>query len=144
MAALEELTRLAMDAKRAKYPTAPLHTIPRSKYRDNTAASLTICILHYIRFSGGYAVRINSQGQYQEHLGKWTKSTTTRGTADIHATLDGKHISIEVKVGQDRQSVHQVKTQQEIEQAGGLYVVARNFQQFYEWVERIRKGGANG
>jgi hypothetical protein len=141
MEALKELSRLALDRKRQQHPLFPEHALVKPKYSDKDANGLTKCILDYIRLSGGYAVRINSQGQYNERLGQWTKGTTTRGTADIHACLNGKHLSIEIKVGRDQQSDHQKEAQNEIEQAGGLYFIARNFQAFADWLSGKRKGG---
>jgi hypothetical protein len=40
---------------------------------------------------------------------------------------------IEVKVGKDRLSEDQRKEMAAIEQAGGIYYVARNMADFYEW-----------
>lgn len=116
----------------------PAYGIVTPKFSDKDANGLTRCILEYFTLKGGYAVRINTQGQYNESLGRWTKSTTKRGTADIHACLNGLHYSIEVKIGADKQSDYQKITQLHVQLAGGRYYVAKSFQSFWDWIE----GGA--
>lgn len=96
-------------------------------------ADLTQAIIKYIRARGGYAVRINCSGIYDKKTGRWRKSTTERGTADIHACIEGKHISIEIKNGDDRMNDHQRKVQEAIEEAGGIYFVVKEFADFYSW-----------
>jgi hypothetical protein len=62
--------------------------------------------------------------------GTWTPSTSTKGSADISATIRGRSVKIEVKYGKDKQSEVQKKYQESIEQAGGTYFIARNFDEF--------------
>lgn len=57
----------------------------------------------------------------------------TRGTADIHAIIKGKAVKIEVKIGKDRQSIFQKEYQKNVEKAGGIYYIAKDFDSFYEW-----------
>ena len=124
---------MAVEAARKKYPAVPDYALPKIKYNDTTANGLTACIVDFIRFNGGYAVRINTQGQYKENIGKWVKGSTTKGTADVHAVVNGKHLSIEVKIGRDRQSEAQKQTEERIIQAGGLYFIARDLPSFIKW-----------
>jgi hypothetical protein len=42
-------------------------------------------------------------------------------------------VKIEVKIGRDRQSVEQKAYAEAVERAGGLYVVARTFEEFIGW-----------
>jgi len=137
---LQALCHMAQQAKRAQYPNVPPERIPKAKYTDKDANGLTRCILDYLTYSGAYAVRINTQGQYRESLGKWTQGQTRKGTADVHACFNGCHLSIEVKAGKDKMSGHQRRTQQMVEQAGGRYFVARNFTEFFNWFQSIKNG----
>ena len=51
-------------------------------------------------------------------------------------------MKIEVKIGKDRQSEAQRQYQAAIEQAGGLYYIARDFTTFVAWYhETLQKGG---
>lgn len=143
MQALKELSRLGLDRKRQLHPTLSLFVLVTPKYSDKDANSLTKAILDYFRLNGGYAVRINTQGQYNEKIGKFTKGTTTKGTADIHACLNSIHYSIEIKIGKDSLSKYQEATQAKIEAAGGLYFVAKSYQSFHDWITSKRKEAPN-
>ncbi|MES2734306.1 MAG: hypothetical protein V4714_21340 [Bacteroidota bacterium] len=137
MNALHILTQLHTEHNRKQYPSVPAYALPKKRYSDITANGLTACIIDYIHFSGGYAARINTQGQWNEKLNQWTKGQTAVGTADIHACLNGMHLSIEVKIGRDKQSEAQKRTQKKVQDAGGAYYLATDFQGFYEWTIQI-------
>lgn len=104
-------------------------------YSDATANGLTNAIIDFIIFSGGDANRINTQGQFRKIKGemKWTHGGTRRGTADIHAIFQGRHISIEIKIARDVQSDAQKAECERVTRAGGLYFVARSMNSFLEW-----------
>ena len=127
-----------------RYPSAPGHIIPLTAYTDKTANGLTKCICDFLNFDGFQAERINTMGVAREKRttgGKligvtWTKGTTTKGSADISATIRGCSVKIEVKIGKDRQSEAQKKYQDDIERAGGVYLIARDFDSFVEWFDK--------
>jgi len=133
MKAIQELSSLAIERKRELYPNIPEYAIPKPKYSDSTANGLTQCIIDYLRLNGWYAVRINTMGMYKEDLGKYVKSQTTKGTADIHACINGIHVSIEVKIGRDTQSDFQKETETKVKQSGGQYIIAKDFENFLYW-----------
>ena len=116
-------------------------------YKDNTANELTKSIIDWINFSGGSANRINTQGQVRKEkvqlafgnvreIIRFTPSSTRKGTADIHAVMQGRHLSIEIKIGNDKLSDYQVKEQARITNAGGLYYVAKDMQSFVSWFKQ--------
>ena len=57
-------------------------------------------------------------------------STGTKGSADISAVVFGIAVLIEVKFGKDRQSEHQKKYEQAINEAGGFYFIAHDEDDF--------------
>ena len=149
--ALKLLNELAFDAMRFRYPLIRPELLPPPKYSDKTANLLTSSIIQWIRLHGYQAERINVTGRqidkrqtYTDCLGnqrtigtlQWIKTSGTRGTADLHATINGKSVKIEVKIGRDKQRPDQVIYQQSIEAAGGVYFIATSFQQFYDWYVR--------
>jgi hypothetical protein len=142
------LRELACQSIRLKYPNLPESAIRPPRYCDRSENGLTRCIVDFISLSGGWATRISTTGQMRPGGGtevnpkmRWVHGTTKRGTADIHAVYQGIHLSIEVKMGRDRQSPAQRKVEQEVTAAGGIYYLARDFQNFYEWVQGIKKEG---
>ncbi len=126
---------LVQHAAETPFPTQSY--IPMPSRDDTTANSLTRCIIDYIKLHGGQAERITVMGRPTEVCGrvKWGKSHMTVGTADISATIQGRSVKIEVKIGTDKQSKKQKKYQSDIERAGGLYYVARSFNEFVKWYE---------
>lgn len=142
-----------MERKRLMYPNVPEHAIPASKYSDKTANGLTKCVIDWLRLNGWQAERINSTGRMIDQrqtvtngigqtkvIGsvKWIKGNGQKGTADISATIKGRSIKIEVKceaTGDRYQSQAQKQYQKQIEQAGGVYLIVRNFSQFMIWYD---------
>lgn len=146
--AIQLLKQLSVNHKRNKYPSVPDDSLPATNYNDRTANGLTRCIIDFLTFKGWQAERINNTGRmidrrtsYTDVMGRnktiggvdWIRGTGTDGTADISATVAGKSVKIEVKIGRDRQSDAQRKYQQMIERAGGVYVIAKTLQGFYDW-----------
>jgi len=127
------------------HPNYPPNYIPKTMYKDSTANGLTKAICDYINLHGYQAERINTMGVAREKkttTGKvigvtWTKGTTTAGSADISATIKGRSVKIEVKIGKDRQSEAQKRYQEMIERAGGTYIIAKDFDSFVEWYNQF-------
>ena len=146
--AVRELECMADAENARKHPNMPLKYLAKCTYRDDTANGLTRCIIDFIRFNGGQAERINTTGipidtrrEVTDVLGHrrtigsvtWRPSGGTVGSADISATIKGRSVKIEVKVGRDTQSEAQRQYQASIEAAGGLYFVAKDFTSFADW-----------
>lgn len=147
------LRALEIEDKRDKYPSIPESYIPLTDWNDNSANALTKCVIAWITYMGGQAERISSQGQYREGKkvqvgtgtlshskqlpGKWTPGQSTKGTADISATIKGRSVKIEIKYGKDRQSDVQKEYQASIERAGGVYIIVRTFDEFVEWYQKF-------
>jgi hypothetical protein len=146
--ALNTLKELYLIESRSKYPSVPDFARVCPNYTDKTANGLTKCIIHFINLNGGQAERINCTGRMIDRrttsidiLGRsqtivsinYIKTTGQRGTSDISATIQGRSVKIEVKIGNDRQSDAQKEYQKSIEKSGGLYVIAKDFEQFLLW-----------
>ena len=146
--AVKDLEAFAWEAKRKRYPDTPDYVLVSEKYRDDSANGLTTCVIAYIRLHGGQAERINTMGRpidqrktltdvlghtHQVGSVKWIPGTSTRGSADISATIQGRSVKIEIKFGKDRQSDAQKRYAQDVEAAGGVYYVCKDFTSFVEW-----------
>jgi hypothetical protein len=138
---------------REKHPMVPEHCLAKSVWSDKTANGLTKMVVSFIQMSGYQAERINTMGTFRAAKkytdldgvtrtagrGSWTRSGSTPGSADISATINGKSVKIEIKIGADRQSDAQKAYQQAIEKAGGTYLIVKNFDQFIEWYDVFMK-----
>lgn len=126
---------------------------------DNSTNGLTRCIIDYITYLGYQAERISTTGQFRDNrktfkdvLGRtrqigsteFVKGAGTKGSADISATIPmnfngnkvGVSVKIEVKFAKDRQSEYQKDYERNINNAGGIYFIARDFDQFIDWFEK--------
>lgn len=142
---LQPLLDLKLAETKRRYPNFPYPVTP--KYSDKTANGLTKCIIDWLNLNGHQAERISSSGRYIDTRqivtnvvsskvigsGQWVYGSGTKGTADISATINGRSVKIEVKIGKDRQSSYQKHYQAKIEQAGGIYIISKTFQDFYQW-----------
>ena len=131
----------------------PEHCLAKSVWSDKTANGLTKMVVSFIQMSGYQAERINTMGTFRAGKkytdldgvsrttgkGSWTRSGSTPGSADISATINGRSVKIEIKIGADRQSDAQKAYQQAIEKAGGTYLIVKNFDQFIEWYDIFMK-----
>ena len=149
----DKLKALELESLRGKYPSMDARFIPLTDWKDTSANGLTKCIIFWINAMGGQAERISNQGQYREGKkidvgtgeiaykkqlpGKWTPGQGTKGTADISATIRGGSVKIEVKYGRDVQSDAQKQYQEMIEKAGGVYIIAKTFDDFVIWYEKF-------
>ena len=131
--ALVDLLNKRLEVSREKYPSVPDFARPKASYKTTDANGLTKAIVDFIDLSGGWATRISAEGRYIESLGKRIPSSVKKGTADIHAVYKGKHLSIEVKIGADRQSDEQKSVEKSVNAAGGYYFIAKTFEQFHQW-----------
>lgn len=124
----------------------------KPKALDTTKANdLTTFIINFLTWSGWRATRINVSGRLIEKAEKqpsgvslmtkkWIKSSTRKGTADISATVNGRSLMLEIKVGRDRPSEHQLKEQQRERAAGGVYEFIHSPEEFFELYDRILYG----
>ena len=146
--AINELKRLYLAENKEKYPSIPDHCRVKPTIEYKSANGLTKCIIDFIRLSGGQSERISSEGRvidtrktFQNVIGQTVttgsirriKTSGQRGTADISATIKGKSVKIEVKIGSDRQSKEQQEYAESIIRAGGYYVLAPSFDVFLTW-----------
>lgn len=146
--ALQTLINLRMAKDKREYPNLPDRARVIPKYEDKTANGLTKCIIEFLNMIDGcHGERISSEGRVIDDrqtvvnvIGQTvTKGTIKRikssgqvGTADISATVLGRSVKIEVKI-KDRQSLNQKEYQRQIENAKGYYVIAKDFQGFFDW-----------
>lgn len=156
----KRLNELYFENQKKKYPSFPPAYIPEPKYTEKGANALTKCVIDWINFSGAQAERISTTGRpidnteistdvigRQRTIGSvtWIPGTGTKGSADISASIKPKteegnlnsawavSVKIEIKYGKDKQSDHQKKYEDQVTQAGGIYLIVRNFDEFVEW-----------
>lgn len=142
---------MALQDSKVRHPSLPDECRSTRNYNDRTANGLTQCILDFLRFSGWQGERISVSGRYVDGSkivkdclgrtmkigsGKWIPGSMTRGSADISATIKGRSVKIEVKM-KDKQSPDQKRYQQQVEAAGGIYIIVHSMDEFIELYNKI-------
>jgi hypothetical protein len=96
---------------------------------------LTTFIINFLNWSGYRATRINTMGR--QINGKFIPSATRKGTADISATVKGKSVMIEIKVGKDKPRPDQLAEQHRERQAGGIYEFVHTPEEFFLLFDKL-------
>jgi hypothetical protein len=148
--ALHKLRDLDYQIRKEKYSHVPDYAITKRHFDDTTSNGLTNCIISWLLLKGHYATRVTTTGRQiqgaavTDVIGRtrimkstWIPGTTRKGTADVHASINGKHVSIEVKIGRDKMSEKQLKTKEIVEASGGLYYIAHSFTDFLEFYKTL-------
>jgi hypothetical protein len=152
--AVKQLDQQAFEALRAKYPQTPLAYIPKPKYSDATANGLQKCIIDFLRFNNWQCERIAVTGRYIDNskvvtdclgnkrkigTGKYIPSSMQKGSSDLSATIAGRSVKIEIKIGNDKQSDYQKQYEAEVIRAGGQYWIVRTFEGFIQMYNDLIK-----
>ena len=150
----QRFEQLYLKNKLENYPSfiGRENCMPPANTKESGANDLTRLVIDFIIFNDGQAERISSMGRYIDGTkqvtdcigrkrtigtGKYVKSTTTNGTADISATIKGRSVKIEIKWKKDTQSDNQKKYQQSIEKSGGIYIIIKTFDDFIDWFDNF-------
>ena len=148
----ERLKQSELAYKSIKYPTMPTELMATTMHSDKDTNSLTRCVLDWLKFEGWQGERISTTGKYIDSReqftdvlgrtrtigsGKYIPGTGTKGSADISATIRGRSVKIEIKFGKDRQSDAQKRYQEQIESAGGTYIIVKEFDSFIVWYDEF-------
>ena len=114
----------------------------------DTANGLTTFICNYLAWMGHRATRINVMGRLIDGVEKqpsgakigvkkWLPSSTRKGSADISATIKGRSVMIEIKVGRDKPRPDQLSEQIRERKAGGIYEFIGTPDEFFELYDKI-------
>jgi len=128
---LKELAALANKLNAEKHPLLPPHVLVKKRFKDTTANELTKTIIwdmYHVR--EGVAYRINNGAVYDRKKGVYRKGVQRKGVPDIIGIIKGRFFGIEVKIGKDRQSADQKEVEKEIQAAGGVYFIAKSYDDY--------------
>lgn len=135
---LKELSKLANELKAEKHPDVPSFALVKKAFKDATANELTKTIIfdmYWVR--EGLAYRINNGAIYDTKRQVYRKGVQRKGIPDIIGIIDGRFIGIEVKIGRDRQSADQKEVEREINEAGGVYFIAKSYDDYLKKINEI-------
>lgn len=124
------------------------HYTPPKYPNTRKANGLTQFVINYLLWKGHRATRISSAGRLidapqkqQSGISLMTKKfipgPTRKGSADVSATIRGRSVMIEIKVGRDRPSEHQLREQELERKAGGVYEFISTPEEFFNLYDSL-------
>lgn len=134
--------RLYYDARRVMFGREYKQAYESGEYYDSTfpkiatSNGLTMAIINFLNWSGYNADRTGTQGRMiKDKTGNYKRITSgnRKGTSDISATLFGRSVKLEIKVGKDQPSPDQLREQIRERGACGVYEFIRSFDEFFDW-----------
>lgn len=96
--------------------------------------NLTTQIVAFLNEMGHFAWRNNTIGVYDMTTGRYRKSNSVKGTADIFCVLNpaGQTLFIEIKVGRDRLRDAQEVFRDEVVKRGAIHWEIKTIENFIE------------
>lgn len=152
--ALSHLRELHLADSRIKHPELPYHSAPTfSATKTNDIAK---CIKHFLKLKGHHCERTGNEGRVIDQRETFTdtvgisrtigsfkriRSSGTKGTSDLKASINGKFVAIELKniKTKDRISPAQIAYRSQVEASGGIYVIAESLAGFMNWYYSFEK-----
>lgn len=134
--------KLYYDARRVMYERELPVVYADGGYYDspfpkvNTSNGLTMAIINYLNWTGWNADRTGTQGRMiKDKAGNYKRipSANRKGTSDVSATIKGRSVKLEIKIGRDKPSEEQLREQIRERNAGGVYEFIHNFDEFFDW-----------
>lgn len=140
---LKDLTQAKVKHDKKDHPNVPDYAIPKKTFTDKTAGGLQIAIKAFCDLYGIFCQRTGSEGRYRpgetvvdvigrtrQMKGTWLPGNN-QGQGDMMIVYKGVYISVEVKIGKDRQSDVQKKFENDLNRSGGNYIIVRSWEDFY-------------
>jgi len=141
------IKELALAYSNKMHSKVPAHCRPMKTFSDKSANDLTKAIIAYAKVKDFFAERQSSEGRYRpgkevtnvmgqkkQLPGQWLPGQG-KGKADIKALIKGRLIEIEVKHGRDKLRPEQIEYKQQIERSGGVYLVVKTWDDFYQQIK---------
>ena len=127
----KRITELQTDERGVPFEVVKQPLVSKSVTDTNGITKLIVDYLRYVYGSKSIR-RISSEGKWRQGIG-YIRSEN-KGLSDIEGFCNGRFISIELKVGKDKQRESQIKRQKEVESDGGIYYLCKweSFEKFQQ------------
>ena len=168
----DELTSMHYESIKAKAPgffeASGGYSMKIKPYTDTNTNGLTNCVKSFLEFKGHYCIRTNRQGQakveripiggtQRDISGKgakvygkisWTKNPEDKAITDLHASIDGLFVAIEIKCAATKDRIKKKSGQLEnkihVENSGGIHLIVTDMESFWVWYHNVLPGIKSG
>jgi hypothetical protein len=132
----KRVTELQTDERGVPFEVVKQPLVSKSVTDTNAITKLIVDYLRYVYGSKSIR-RISSEGKWRQGIG-YIRSEN-KGLSDIEGICNGKFLSLELKIGKDKQRDSQKARQIEVENDGGIYYLCKweSFEQFQEEIQNL-------
>jgi hypothetical protein len=118
----KRITELQTDERGVPFEVVKQPLVSKSVTDTNGITKLIVDYLRYVYGSKSIR-RISSEGKWRQGIG-YIRSEN-KGMSDIEGIVNGKFLSLELKIGKDTIRESQLKRKREIENDGGIYYLCK-------------------
>jgi hypothetical protein len=132
----KRITELQTDERGVPFEVVKQPLVSKSVTDTNGITKLIIDYLRYVYGSKSIR-RISSEGKWRQGIG-YIRSEN-KGLSDIEGIVNGKFLSLELKIGKDQIRESQLKRKREIENDGGIYYLCKwiDFETFQTEIQNL-------
>jgi len=118
----KRITELQTDERGVPFEVVKQPLVSKSITDTNGITKLIVDYLRYVYGSKSIR-RISSEGKWRQGIGYIPSSN--KGMSDAEGMVNGKFLSLELKIGKDTIRESQLKRKAEIENDGGIYYLCK-------------------
>jgi hypothetical protein len=132
----KRITEIQTDERGVPFEVVKQPLVSKSVTDTNAITKLIVDYLRYVYGSKSIR-RISSEGKYRVGIG-YIRSEN-KGMSDIEGMVNGKFLSLELKIGKDKQRDSQKARQIEVENDGGIYYLCKwiDFETFQTEIQNL-------
>jgi len=132
----KRITELQTDERGVPFEVVKQPLVSKSVTDTNGITKLIVDYLRYVYGSKSIR-RISSEGKWRQGIG-YIRSEN-KGLSDIEGIVNGKFLSLELKIAKDQIRESQLKRKREIENDGGIYYLCKwiDFETFQTEIQNL-------
>jgi hypothetical protein len=119
----KRITELQTDERGVPFEVTKQPLVSKSVTDTNGIMRLIVDYIHYVYPKSKSFRRISSEGKWRQGIGYIPSSN--KGLSDGEGIVNGKFLSLELKIGKDTIRESQLKRKREIENDGGIYYLCK-------------------
>jgi hypothetical protein len=133
----KRITELQTDERGVPFEVVKQPLVSKSVTDTNGITKLIVDYVNYVYPKSSTFQRISSEGKWRKGIGYIPSEN--KGLSDAEGMVNGRFLSLELKVGKDRQQESQKKRQIKVENDGGIYYLCKwiDFETFQTEIQKL-------
>lgn len=133
----KKITEIQLDERGVPFEVIKQPLITKEIHDTNGITKLIVDYVHLIYPKSSTFQRISSEGKWRPGIGYIPSEN--KGMSDAEGMVNGKFLSLELKIGKDKQRDSQIKRQMKVENDGGIYYLCKwtDFETFQTEIQKL-------